>query len=209
MKRRARGILPAILLCAAAVCGVGQAGDPPTDSLYQLQVSLTTQKAETAGFDLYRGHPTMISMFYGSCPAACPMLITAIQLYEAHLTESSQAQLRIPLISFDAAHDTPAQLDRLAHLHRTNPARWAFTSAADADARRIAALLGIRYRRLADGEFDHSLLITLLDGQGRVLARTTKLIGDQEFEVRLRKATAPSTPDITSSPDTGERPARR
>jgi protein SCO1 len=90
----------------------------------------------------------------------------------------------------------------LAAAMATSPARRAFTSAANANARKIAALLGIRYRRLADGEFDHSQPITLLDRQGRVLATTTRLIGDEEFEARLRNATAA----IDSSTNSGERP---
>ena len=161
----------------------------PSDSVYQLHAQLTTQTAATAGLDLHRGHPTLITMFYGSCPAACPMLITAMQVYESQLDESAQAQLRVLLVSFDAPRDTPRELDRLAKLHRADATRWTFASAADPDARRIAALLGISYRRLPNGDFDHSLLITLLDSDGRALASTAKLVGDQEFQAKLRAAT--------------------
>jgi protein SCO1 len=176
------------LLTPASVC---IAAETPTDSVYQLHAQLTTQRATSAGFDLYRGHPTLISMFYGSCPAACPMLITAMQLYESHLDESSRAQLRVLLVSFDAARDTPQQLDSLANLHHADPERWTFASASKPNARRIAAVLSFSYRRLANGEFDHSLLITLLDDQGRVLASTTTLVGDEAFHARLRAATQP------------------
>jgi hypothetical protein len=40
-----------------------------------------------------------------------------------------------------------------------------------------------------NGEFEHSLLITLLDSDGRAVASTTKLVGDQEFQAKLRAAT--------------------
>jgi len=163
--------------------------DVPPDSVYQLHAQLTTQTAATAGLDLHRGHPTLITMFYGSCPAACPMLITAMQVYESQLDESAQAQLRVLLVSFDAPRDTPRELDRLAKLHRADATRWTFASADDRDARRIAALLGISYRRLPSGDFDHSLLITLLDSDGRVVASTAKLVDDQEFQAKLRAAT--------------------
>jgi len=69
-----------------------------------------------------------------------------------------------------------------------------FASAAEPDARRIAALLGFHYRRLEDGSFDHSQIITLLDGEGRVVASTTKLIGDADFEAKLRAITAAGGP---------------
>ena len=75
------------LAAALAVLSVCQAGDLPTDSLYQLHAEITTQQGTPAGFNLYQGHPTLISMFSGSCPSYCPMLITALQSYESHLQE--------------------------------------------------------------------------------------------------------------------------
>jgi protein SCO1 len=118
-------------------------------------------------------------MFYGTCSSACPMLITAMQVYESRLDESSQSRLRVLQVSFDAERDTPEQLDRLARLHRSDPVRRTFANAAEPDVRRLAAVLGISYRRLPGGAFDHSLLITLLDGDGRILASTTTLIDDK------------------------------
>jgi protein SCO1/2 len=184
-----RGVLGAAL----AVLSVCRAGDLPTDSLYQLHAKITTQQGTAARFDLYQGHPTLISMFYGSCPSYCPMLITALQVYESHLQEDSRARLRVLLVSFDARHDTPERLTELARLHRTDPARWTFASATEPDARKIAALVGFHYRQLPDGSFEHSQVITLIDAQGRVLANTTKLIGDSAFQAQLQAAAAPAT----------------
>lgn len=177
---------------------VCQAADVPGDSLYQLRAALATQKGTAAGLGLYQGHPALVSMFYGSCPAYCPMLITAMQVYESHLDEESRGRLRVLLVSFDAAHDTPKRLGELSRLHRADPGRWTFASAAEPDARRIAALLGFHYRRLADGSFDHSQIITLIDAEGRVVASTTKLIGDSEFEAQLRAVTAAAIPPLKS-----------
>ncbi len=175
------------LLALTAVAGEAPA---PPDSVYQLGAALATQSGGTAGLDLYRGHPVMISMFYGSCPAACPMLITGMQTYESHLDPAARGRLRVLLVSFDAARDTAPQLAGLARLHRADPQRWMFASAGESDARKIAALLGISYRRQPDGGFDHSLLITLLDRQGRVLSSTSKIVGDDAFQASLRQATA-------------------
>lgn len=187
---RWRGCLVATLALLAAT-SVSLAAELPTNSIYQLNVQLTTQSATTAGLDLYRGSPALVSMFYGSCPAACPMLITAMQVYESHLDPASRARLRVLLVSFDAARDTPQQLDSLARLHRADPERWTFASASESDARTVAAVLGFSYRRLANGEFDHSLLITLLDSEGRIVASTTTLVGDDAFQATLRAATRP------------------
>ena len=176
-------------LALLALAATATAGALPGESLYQLEAQLTTQRGVRAGLDMDRGHPTLVAMFYGSCPAACPMLIDAIHAYEEELDAASRARLRVLLVSFDAARDTPPQLERLARLHRADPVRWTFASADERDTRRSAALLGVSYRRLPDGDYEHSLLITLLDAEGRVLGSTTRLVGDTDFEAKLRTAT--------------------
>src|SRR5215470_5925285 len=103
------GLLGWLLL--GSVCS---AADLPSRSLYQLHTELYTQRGSgAAGLDLYRGHPTLISMFYGSCRAYCPMLVTAVQVYESHLDARSRARLRVLLVSFDAPNDTPQRLTEL------------------------------------------------------------------------------------------------
>jgi protein SCO1/2 len=54
----------------------------------------------------------------------------------------------------------------------------------------VAGLLGIRYRLLADGGFNHSSALVLLDADGRILARTEKMGSnpDPEFVAEVKKA---------------------
>lgn len=177
-----------------AASGLCAETDLPPDSLYHVQGRLVTQSGHRIGFDVNRGHPALVSMFYGSCPAACPMLITSMQVYESHLGAASRSRLRVLLVSFDAARDTPSQLEQLASRHRIDLSRWTLASAPEKDARKIAAALGFRYRPLPDGTFDHSLLITLVDRQGRVLAATTTLVDDSQFLAKLQDATARDEP---------------
>ena len=86
-------------MLAGAIAWIGAlslsaAADLPTESLYQLPARLTTPRGDTVEWDLHRGHPTLVSMFYGSCAATCPMLITGVQVYESHLHKASRARLR-------------------------------------------------------------------------------------------------------------------
>jgi protein SCO1 len=162
------------------------------DSLYALHVTLTRQDAQPAGFDLYRGHPVMVSMFYGSCGYVCPTLIARLHHLENSLDAPARAQLRVLLVSIDPAHDTPEVLMALAENHHADAQRWTLARAEPADVRKIAALVGVQYRQLPDGSFNHSVLVTLLDAQGVPLARSAKLSGeDAEFTAALRAATAP------------------
>jgi protein SCO1/2 len=162
----------------------------PGDSLYQLQVPLTTQAGVPAKLDLHAGHPVLVTMFYGSCPHVCPMLISTIQRYELELPEASRGRLRVLLVSLDPARDTPAKLDEVAQRHRVDLARWTFARAEAPDVRRLAAALNIQYRQLPDGEFSHSTVITLLDAQGRLQKQTSAMLRlDPEFSGALKSAT--------------------
>lgn len=177
----------ALLLCAAQSV-YAQSGN----SIYLEHTTLLTQRDKIASLDMYRGHPVLVSMFYGSCPDVCPLLIMSMHSYEKQLDAKSQEHLRTLAVSFDPAHDTPAQLQAIATMHHVDETRWTFASASEIDARKLAALLGIQYRRKPDGTFDHSVLITLLDAEGNIVASTNKLNGDSQFLSTLRKMTGHS-----------------
>jgi protein SCO1/2 len=50
---------------------------------------------------------------------------------------------------------------------------WTLARTEAKDARPLAALFGLQYRQLPDGEFNHSSELILLDTDGRIVARTT------------------------------------
>ncbi|HYM29561.1 MAG TPA: hypothetical protein VET66_15530, partial [Steroidobacteraceae bacterium] len=54
-------------------------------------------------------------------------------------------------------------------------ARWTLARSDETGTRKIAAVLGIQYRRLAGGDFNHSSTIELLDADGRIAARSGTL----------------------------------
>jgi protein SCO1/2 len=145
------------------------------------------------GLDLFRGHPVLISMFYASCPDACPLLIADLQRMERELPPRIKADLRIVLVSLDPERDTPDALQALARTRRVDESRWRLLRAPEETVRDIAALLGVKYRRLPDGSFNHSSVITLLDPDGAIVARDDAIGGPHEALLhRLRAARSTS-----------------
>ena len=56
----------------------------------------------------------------------------------------------------------------------------------------IAALLGVQYRRLTNGEFNHSSVILLVDGEGRIGMRSGMLgAADPKLLQAIAKAVPP------------------
>jgi protein SCO1/2 len=139
-------------------------------SLYDLDVTMVDAEGHTIPFGSHRGHITLVSMFYGSCTAACPMLVETIRRTVSQLPAPVRDDVRVLLVSFDAKRDTPARLREIAS-QRGLTSHWTLASASDDGARVIAAVLGIRYRVVAGGEYFHTAAIIALDGVGRTLGR--------------------------------------
>jgi protein SCO1 len=156
-----------------------------SQSVYELSAGLVDQHAQPVGLDVFRGHPVLISMFYASCPDACPLLIADLQRIETELPPKVRANLRVVLVSLDPGRDTPEVLQALARAHSVDESRWRFLRTSDDSVREIAAVLGIKYRRLPDGNFNHSSIITLLDPSGVVQTRVEG-IGQPHAELLRR-----------------------
>jgi protein SCO1/2 len=163
-------------LIAASMILFGSAhAASPSDSIYQLNSQLTDQSAKPIGLNVYAGHPVLVSMFYADCPNACPLLIEAIRATEAALPAKQRDQLRVLLISLDAENDTPESLNALATQRHVDLKRWSLAHGDETTIRRIAAVLHIQYRKLPDGGFNHSSVITLLDKNGAIVKQTSLL----------------------------------
>ena len=167
-----------IVLMLAVACGDAEpppahrsATPLPGDSLYQLDVALVDQRGNPVDLAVHRGHPTIVSMFYTSCPRACPLLIEDVRALEARLPEADREDLRVLLVSLDPVNDTPEAMARVIERRGVDGERWVLARPRAEDVRPIAALLGISYRPGADGEMDHSSILTLVDADGRVVAR--------------------------------------
>ena len=182
------------LLCLAAACAPGRApaadAPLPGNSIYQYHPPLTDQLGRPFDLPALRGQPVLVSMFYSSCDMVCPMIFETIHQTMKALPAAEHARLRIVMISFDPARDSVDVLKKTAEAHHCDQ-RWTLARTDEASARKVAALLGIQYRRLANGEFNHSSTIELLDGEGRIAARTGQLASvDAKFVLAIRQALA-------------------
>ncbi|MDP2304714.1 MAG: SCO family protein [Pseudomonadota bacterium] len=161
-------------------------------SVYALDLDLVDQAGRTVPLDAQRGHPVLLSMFYTSCPMACPMLITEIQSIEAELPAELLAGVRVVLVSMDPANDDPAAMRTVVEKHGLD-ARWTLGAVPANDVRLVAAALGVRYRPLPEGGYAHTSVITLVDAQGHVVARAEGREGREVLVAALARlaATAP------------------
>ena len=187
MKRLLLGLL--LTICVAHADSPG--------SIYNLNVTLTDAYGAQRGLDVHRGHPVLVTMFYGSCPVACPLLIDTMRSIERTASPADRERLRMLLISIDPERDTVANLSALSTSRKLDGPRWTLARTDTASVRKIAAVLGIQYRKLPDGDYNHSSIVTLLTPEGEIVAQSSQLgKADPEVLAALAKITrqAPKTP---------------
>ena len=161
------------LMAASAFAAAG--GALPGDSVYQLDLPLTTQDGSTRDWETLRGKPRLVSMFYTSCQYICPLIVDSGKAIEHALTPAQRERLGIVLISMDPARDDRDALSKVMTQRKLDARRWLLASPRPGDVRSVAGVLGIRYRALADGEFNHTSALVLLDAEGRIVARTDRV----------------------------------
>jgi protein SCO1/2 len=189
MNRLLRCLLPAVF--ALACTGAFAATKPaplPGDSVYQLPAALTDQRGRRFEWRARRGRTQLVAMFYTSCPYVCPLIVDSGKAVEHALPAAELARLDILLVSIDPARDTPAALKQVADKRGLDAARWTLARPQPEDVRALAGVLGVRYRQLADGNFNHTSALVLLDPDGRIVARTEKVgsVVDPEFLAAVR-----------------------
>ncbi|MFN3288245.1 MAG: SCO family protein, partial [Sphingomonadaceae bacterium] len=107
----------------------------------------------------------------GACPGACPMLLHKLKSIEAKLTPAQRRELRVVLVSLAPDSDTPASLAKLMQAHGLDAGRWTMLRPrSDEQVHELAAVLGVKFRRLKSGMINHSTVITVLDRAGVITA---------------------------------------
>jgi protein SCO1/2 len=182
------GLAAAMLAAGVAPARAATAprGALPGDSVYQLATPLVDQAGRKFVLGDSRGTPTIVSMFYTSCEFVCPMLIEAIRATQGKLSESERQRVNVLMVSFDPERDTVAVLQKTAK-ERGLDAHWTLARTDAASVRKFAAVLGVQYKPIANGDFNHTTALILLDADGRVVGKTTQLAGADPAFVKLVK----------------------
>jgi protein SCO1/2 len=192
MNRLVRFLVPFATACCTtlAFAAAPKPAPLPGDSVYQLTLPLTGQDGRTADWRALRGKPRLVSMFYTSCQYMCPLIVESGKAVERQLDAAQRARLGVVLVSMDPARDTPAVLQKTAAARGVDGKRWLLAAPPAASVREVAGVLGVRYKQLPNGDFNHNSVLVLLDAEGRILARSEKIgsVPDPDFLAAVRKA---------------------
>lgn len=148
-------------------------------SLYQLEATYTGDDGRLVALGQLRGRPVVLAMFFASCTYACPMIVADMTRIRDGLPADLRERAALVLVSFDTKRDTPEALQRYRKDRGLNK-QWTLLHGDDGAVRELAALLGVKFKQEADGQFAHSNIISILNAEGEVVHQRAGLKGGLE-----------------------------
>lgn len=161
-----------------ACCAEEKPSAPLSDkSLYQLEGKWINDAGQPATLNSLRGRPVILALFFASCEYACPVLVHDMKRLLAALSDDVRPDVQRVLVTFDTTRDTPPAL-RAFRERMELDSKWTLLTGTPSDVQELAMLVGVKYKQDARGQFAHSNLITLLNGEGEVIHQQVGLLGD-------------------------------
>jgi protein SCO1/2 len=168
----------------AAACCAAHPKELPAEafsagSLYQLEATYTGDDGRPFALSELRGRPVVLAMFFASCTYACPMIVADMTRIREGLPADVRDRAALVLVSFDTKRDTAEALNRF-RADRQLSTQWTLLRGDDGAVRELAALLGVKFKQEADGQFAHSNIISILNAEGEVVHQRAGLKGGLE-----------------------------
>lgn len=169
--------------CCAAMADASPTVSLTDKSIYQLDSSWTNDSNATVKLASLKGRPQVVAMFFANCTYACPLLVYQLQQLETALPPSLRTNVDFLLVSFDTERDTPAALHAYRAQHELGK-NWTLLHGNSSDVLDLAALLNVKFKKDAQGQFMHSNVITVLNADGEIVYQQSGLGQDNAATIR-------------------------
>jgi protein SCO1/2 len=173
-----------LVLITCSTLSAATNANPSQTSLYASKKEWTNQEGAKVKLEDFKGSPVVMSMLFTSCPVT----MKDLKAIEKKLSSEEKKQVKFVVISFDPKNDTPKTLKEFAKEQEVNLSHWSFLSGTETSVREMAALLKIKFKKIGDGEFDHSNVFTVLDKNGAIAHQTFGLGANPEESTVVIKA---------------------
>ena len=193
-------VLTALLLMVSTLTAVGAPACCSTNipastnqltgsSLYQVESVWTSDHGREFKLSQLRGRVQIVTMFFSSCQYACPILVHDMKKIEAELKQAGLTNVGFVLVTMDIERDTVERLYNFRQGQSLND-DWLLLRGGAEDTLEIAALLGMKYKKEANGQFAHSNIITVVNAEGEIVHQQVGLNVDPSSTVATVKKTS-------------------
>jgi protein SCO1/2 len=138
-------------------------------TIFDIPTIWTTQDHEKIAFTDIKSKVIIMAMIFTNCQAACPRITADLQRIEKDISKEKLKDVSFVLITMDPIRDTPEQLKSFAAIHQLDLSRWILLTGTEADALEIGNVLNVRFKKDAEGNFDHSNIIHIINNKGNIV----------------------------------------
>lgn len=163
-------------------------GAPSAHSIFNVESHWENQTGDHGPLAQIGGRAQVVAMVYTSCQYACPRILADMKRIQSELEGIPSKDLGLCLITIDPERDTVEAYQAYAERNKLEPDRWTFLRGEAGDILELANLLGVRYKKMPDGEFSHSNIITLLLPSGEISYQLNGLGADPSELITAAKA---------------------
>lgn len=134
-------------------------------------VALETQSGARTNLAALRGRWLLVDFIYTGCASYCGALGAEFaELQDRLAAPIGQDKVALVSISFDAAHDSPAELASYLRRSRSRGASWTAARPLGAEGlERLERAFGITVLPDGEGGYVHNAAVHLVDPQGRLV----------------------------------------
>lgn len=143
------------------------AGKPTDMSVYNLDSQWTDHNHQKHKLQDFGGQAQLVALVYASCQNACPRIIVDMKNIESKVQERFSSSVKLILVSIDPEVDTPEKLKALAEKSHLGQ-NWHLLQGEPEDVLELAAMLGVKYKKISERDYAHSNIISVLNPQGEV-----------------------------------------
>jgi protein SCO1/2 len=130
-------------------------------------VTLTDHRQQPVS--LPDGRVWVVTFFYGHCKDVCPTLLYNLGSVAEAMPEAARKNVKFAAVTFDPARDTVASLADQAENFELTAGYYHLLTGEPAGLQPVFKSFKFDYKADRDGGFNHTNLIAIMDGQGRIL----------------------------------------
>lgn len=157
-------------------------GEPSDESIYNAGSIWKNRYGNRVNIDSLRGKVQVVAMVYTHCEYACPRILADMKRIRDGLSDEVLRATNFVIVSIDPERDTPERLKNFARENELDDNQWTLLNGGQGDILELAALLGVKYKRISETDFTHSNMITVLNKEGEIVHQR-KQLGDQPTKI--------------------------
>jgi protein SCO1/2 len=176
-------------------CEVGVAPGTYSDkSVFRLDTKWTSDTGREMKLAELRGRPLVVALFFTSCQHSCQFIVRDMKSIESRLSKKSRGKVEFLLVSIDPERDSVEALAAFRTKLGLGTEHWHLLRGPDKAVRQLADRIGFNYYPGSKTQFAHSLLVTVLDGDGEVVHQQVGIGVDRRGAVSTLEKLASARP---------------